>query len=56
MVASDETFCACSVFTLANKQFSDYLAMLLNTGVITLHGPHQLAQKSTITGKSFFSI
>lgn len=45
---------ACSVLSLAMRTFgSRLLVALVNSGAITLHGPHQSAQKSTTTGMSF---
>src|SRR5690606_37396224 len=41
-----------SAFTLASKKSPAYSsANLSNSGIKDLHGPHQSAQKSTITGR-----
>ena len=50
-------FCSFSVFTLVKSVFrGNLLAVFSKTGPIILHGPHQGAQKSMITGMSLFTI
>ena len=49
--------CACSVFTLAKATCPrQLLAADWNSGAMALHGPHQLAQKSTNTGRSLLPV
>jgi hypothetical protein len=44
------------VFTLVKRVLSGYFAStFVKTGAIILHGPHQGAQKSTMTGMSLFT-